>query len=88
MDGDLADARKAFTSLTVTFRKRSELNRRACLCQIPRKGVILLLGNISLIPSTVSMKPSSYLKVTVNMSLIITVWINRVRRSPILLVVS
>ena len=72
MEGDLVDARKTFSSLTVAFRKRLELNRRARSCQIPRKGVILLLGSITLIPPTVFMKPSSYLKVTVNMSLIIT----------------
>ena len=60
MDEDLADARKTFSSLTVAFRKRSELNRWARSCQIPRKGVILLLGSIRLIPSTVFMKPSSY----------------------------
>ena len=33
---------------------------------------MLLLGSITLIPPTVFMKPSSYLKVTVNMYLIIT----------------
>ena len=43
------------------------------LYQIPRKGVILLLGSITLILPTVLMKPSSYLKVTANISLIITV---------------
>ena len=42
------------------------------LYQIPRKGVILLLGSITLILPTVLMKPSSYLKVTANISLIIT----------------
>ena len=73
MDGDLADTRKTFSSLTVAFRKRSELNGRGSSCLIPRKGVILLLGSIILFPPTVFMKPSSYLKVKVNMSLIITV---------------
>ena len=53
-------------------RQKGELNGRACSYQTPRKGVILLLGSITLIPPTVSMKPSSYLKVTAIMSLIIT----------------
>ena len=70
--GDLTDARKTFFWLA--FRKREELSGRALvlLYQIPKKGVILLLGSITLILSTVLMKPSSYLKVTVKISLIIT----------------
>ena len=44
----------------------------AYLYQTPKKGVTYLLGSITLIPPTVSMKPSSYLKVTAIMSLIIT----------------
>ena len=70
--GDLTDARKTFSQLA--FRKREELSVRALvsLYQIPRKEVILLLGSITLILPTVLMKPSSYLKVTANISLIIT----------------
>ena len=72
MVGGLTDARKTFSSLA--FRKQEELSVRALvsLYQIPRKGVILLLGSITLILPTVLMKPSSYLKVTANIYLIIT----------------
>ena len=74
MVGGLTDARKTYSSLA--FRKQEELSVRAlvslALYQIPRKGVILLLGSITLILPTVLMKPSSYLKVTANISLIIT----------------
>ena len=72
--GDLTDARRTFSLLTVAFRKREELSGRALVpsYQIPKKGVILFLGSITLILLTVSMKPSSNLKVTVNISLIIT----------------
>ena len=72
--GYLTDARRTFSLLAVAFRKREELSGRALVpsYQIPKKGVILLLGSITLILPTVLMKPSSYLKVIVNISLIIT----------------
>ena len=73
--GDLTDARRTFSLLAVAFRKREELSGRALVSlyryQIPKKGVIRLLGSITLNLPTVLMKPSSYLKVTV-ISLIIT----------------
>ena len=62
-----------FSSLIAVFRKlRTARGGKAYMYQIPKKGVTLLLGSITLIPPTVSMKPSSYLKVTAIMSLIIT----------------
>ena len=73
MDGDLVNAQGTFLFVNCHLFRRGELNGWACSCQIPKKGVILLLGSITLIPPTVFMKPSSYLKVTVNMSLIITI---------------
>ena len=52
---------------------RGELNGRAYSYQTSKKGVTLFLGSITLIPPMGFMKPSSYLKVTAIMSLIITV---------------
>ena len=73
MDGDLADARGTFSSFVIAFPEtKRELNGRVCSYQTPRKGVILLLGSITLILPMVFMKPSSYLKVTAIMSPIIT----------------
>ena len=73
MDGSLADARKNFLFVDCCFPEVIRTERAGShLYQIPKKGVILLLGSITLIPPTVFMKPSSYLKVTVNMTLIIT----------------
>ena len=70
----LAIARKTFSSLTAVLPKTRRTERTGSVpsCQIPKKGVILLLGIVTLIPPTVLMKPSSYLRVTVNISLIIT----------------
>ena len=57
-------------SLRLAFRKQEELSGRALVStsQISKKGVILSLGSIILIPPTVFMKPSSYLRVMVNWS--------------------
>ena len=63
--------REPFSSLIVAFPER-RTKRGAYLYQTPKKGVTHLLGSITLIPPTVSMKPSSYLKVTAIMSPIIT----------------
>ena len=70
----LAIARRTFSSLTAVLSeaRRTERTGSVPSYQIPKKGVILLLGSITLIPPTVLMKPSSYLRVTVNISLIIT----------------
>ena len=70
----LAIARRTFSSLTAVLPKTRRTERTSSVpsCQIPKKGVILLLGIVTLIPPTVLMKPSSYLRVTVNISLIIT----------------
>ena len=54
-----------FSSLIVVFRKLRTARGDGLL-------VHFLLGSITLIPPTVSMKPLSYLKVTAIMSLIIT----------------
>ena len=51
-------------------KRRTE--RAGLLYQTSKKGVTLLLGSITLIPPMVFMKPSSYLKVTAIMPLIIT----------------
>ena len=73
MDGDLANARRTFSSFFIAFPETTgELNGRAYSYQTPKKGVTLLLGSITLIPPMVFMKPSSYLKITAIMSLIIT----------------
>ena len=66
--------REPFSTLTVAFPERRTERRggKLFLYQIPKKGVTLLHGSITLISPTVSMKPSSYFKVTAIMSLIIT----------------
>ena len=67
--------RGPFSSLTVAFperRTKTGGGLGAYLYQTPKKGVTHLLGSITLNPPTVSMKPSSYLKVTAIMSLILT----------------
>ena len=61
--------REPFSSLIVAFPERRTEWVGLLVPLVPRKGVILLLGSITLIPPTVFMKPLSYLKVTVNMSL-------------------
>ena len=70
----LAIARRTLSSLTAVLpeTRRTERTGSVPSCQIPKKGVILLLGSITLIPPTVLMKPSSYLRVTVKISIIIT----------------
>ena len=84
--GDPTDARRTFSLLTVAFRKREELSGRALVpsYQIPKKGVILLLGSITLIFPTVLMKPSFYLKVISNHNTVIaSSWVDsRARASP------
>ena len=73
MDGDLANTRGTFSSFIIAFPEtKRELNGWAYLYQTPKKEVTLLLGSITLIPPMVFMKPSSYLKVTDIISLIIT----------------
>ena len=73
MNGGLANARGTYLFVNCCFSGNRELNGGdGYLYRIPKKGVTLLLGSIALIPPTVSMKPSSYLKVTAIMSLIIT----------------
>ena len=83
--GDLTDARRTFSLLAVAFRKREELSGRALdpSYQIPKKGVIFLLGSITLILPTVLMKPSSYLKVTINISIIITTACELTVKNPV-----
>ena len=67
----LAIARRTFSSLTAVLPEARRTERMGSVpsYQIPKKGVILLLGSITLIHPTVLMKPSSYLRVTVNISL-------------------
>ena len=73
MDGDLANARGTFSSFIIAFPEtKRKLNGRAYSYQTPKKGVTSLLGSTTLILPMVFMKPSSYLKVTDIMSLIIT----------------
>ena len=72
MDGDLANARGTFSSFIIAFPgTKRELNGQTYSYQTPKKGT-LLLGSITLILPMVFMKPSSHLKVTAIISLIIT----------------
>ena len=62
-----------FSSLIVVFRKLRTERRDGLTCtKFLKRELPFLLRSITLIPPTVSMKPSSYLKVTAIMSLIIT----------------
>ena len=73
MNGGLANARGTYLFVNCCFSGNRELNRGDdYLYQILKKRVTLLLGSITPTPPTVFMKPSSYLKVTAIMSLIIT----------------
>ena len=74
MDGSLADARKNLFFVNCCFPEVMRTEQAGSVLFVPNsyEGSYTFARKHNLILPTVLMKPSSYLKVTVNISLIIT----------------